>query len=381
MKKQPLAPVLKAVAAIYLIVSGAITSAQTVRPEVVASGLQHPWAVAFLPEGRFLVTERPGFLRVIEPTGAVGEPVKGLPSVVAEGQGGLLDVVLDADFARNQTLFFCFSEAGAGGNGTALARARLSDDLSRLEGVKVIFRQIPKVRSSAHFGCRIVESRTEGRADGRLFLTLGERYHRKEDAQKLDNHLGKVVRIHKDGSVPLDNPFVGRPGALPEIWSYGHRNPQGASLAPDGMLWIHEHGPQGGDEINLPKAGQNYGWPVVTFGENYGGGQIGEGLTAKAGMTAPLHYWVPSIAPSGMAFLTGERYGQAWVGNLFVGSLKFGYLNRIELARPFSGKVVNEYPLLADGGERIRDVRQGPDGLLYLLTDQARGRLIRLLPP
>jgi aldose sugar dehydrogenase len=226
MKKQPLAPVLKAVAAIYLIVSGAITSAQTVRPEVVASGLQHPWAVAFLPEGRFLVTERPGFLRVIEPTGAVGEPVKGLPSVVAEGQGGLLDVVLDADFARNQTLFFCFSEAGAGGNGTALARARLSDDLSRLEGVKVIFRQIPKVRSSAHFGCRIVESRTEGRADGRLFLTLGERYHRKEDAQKLDNHLGKVVRIHKDGSVPLDNPFVGRPGALPEIWSYGHRNPQ-----------------------------------------------------------------------------------------------------------------------------------------------------------
>jgi aldose sugar dehydrogenase len=381
MKKQPLAPVLKAVAAIYLIVSGAITSAQTVRPEVVASGLQHPWAVAFLPEGRFLVTERPGFLRVIEPTGAVGEPVKGLPSVVAEGQGGLLDVVLDADFARNQTLFFCFSEAGAGGNGTALARARLSDDLSRLEGVKVIFRQIPKVRSSAHFGCRIVESRTDGRADGRLFLTLGERYHRKEDAQKLDNHLGKVVRIHKDGSVPLDNPFVGRPGALPEIWSYGHRNPQGAALAPDGTLWIHEHGPQGGDEINLPKAGQNYGWPVVTFGENYGGGQIGEGLTAKAGMTAPLHYWVPSIAPSGMAFLTGERYGQAWVGNLFVGSLKFGYLNRIELARPFSGKVVNEYPLLADGGERIRDVRQGPDGLLYLLTDQARGRLIRLLPP
>lgn len=381
MKKQPLAPVLKAVAAIYLIVSGAITSAQTVRPEVVASGLQHPWAVAFLPEGRFLVTERPGFLRVIDPTGAVGEPVKGLPSVVAEGQGGLLDVVLDADFARNQTLFFCFSEAGAGGNGTALARARLSDDLSRLEGVKIIFRQIPKVRSSAHFGCRIVESRTDGRADGRLFLTLGERYHRKEDAQKLDNHLGKVVRIHKDGSVPLDNPFVGRPGALPEIWSYGHRNPQGAALAPDGMLWIHEHGPQGGDEINLPKAGQNYGWPVVTFGENYGGGQIGEGLTAKAGMTAPLHYWVPSIAPSGMAFLTGERYGQAWVGNLFVGSLKFGYLNRIELARPFSGKVVNEYPLLADGGERVRDVRQGPDGLLYLLTDQARGRLIRLLPP
>ena len=268
-----------------------------------------------------------------------------------------------------------------GGNGTALARATLSDDLSRLEGVQVIFRQVPKVRSSAHFGCRIVESQTGGRPDGHLFLTLGERYHRKDDAQKLDNHLGKVVRINKDGSVPRDNPFVGRQGALPEIWSYGHRNPQGATLTPDGVLWIHEHGPQGGDEINLPKAGQNYGWPVVTFGENYGGGQIGEGLTAKAGMTAPLHYWVPSIAPSGMVFLTSERYGPAWVGNLFVGSLKFGYLNRIELTRPFSGKVVKESPLLADGGERIRDVRQGPDGLLYLLTDQARGRLIRLLPP
>ena len=381
MKKSPLASVLHAVTAIFLIVLGSSTNAQAVRPEVLASGLQHPWALAFLPEGRFLVTERAGFLRVIEPNGTVREAVKGLPSVAAGGQGGLLDLLLDADFGSNQTLYFCFSEDGVGGNGTALARARLSDDLSRLEGVQVIFRQLPKVRSSAHFGCRIVESQTNGRPDGRLFLTLGDRYHRKEDAQKLDNHLGKVVRINKDGSVPRDNPFAGRQGVLPEIWSYGHRNSQGATLAPDSVLWIHEHGPQGGDEINLPKAGQNYGWPVVTFGENYGGGQIGEGLTAKAGMTAPLHYWVPSIAPSGMAFLTSDRYGPAWVGNLFVGSLKFGYLNRIELTQPFSGKVVKESPLLADGGERIRDVRQGPDGLLYVLTDQARGRLIRLLPP
>ncbi|WP_210546345.1 PQQ-dependent sugar dehydrogenase [Rhodoferax sp. PAMC 29310] len=380
MKKKSPAPVRKALAAILLIVLSAISNAQTVRPEVVASGLQHPWAVAFLPEGRFLVTERVGLLRVIEPNGNVREPVKGLPAAAVGGQGGLLDLLLDADFSRNRTLFFCFSEAGAGGNGTALARASLSDDLKQLENVQVIFRQVPKVNSSAHFGCRIVESQAGGRPDGRLFLTLGERYQRKEDAQKLDNHLGKVVRINKDGSVPPDNPFVGQPGALPEIWSYGHRNPQGATQTPSGTLWIHEHGPQGGDEINLPQAGQNYGWPVVTFGENYGGGKIGEGLTAKPGMAAPLHYWVPSIAPSGMAFLTSERYGPTWVGNLFVGSLKFGYLDRIELSQPFSGKVVNEHSLSASEGERVRDVRQGPDGLLYILTDQARGRLIRLLP-
>jgi aldose sugar dehydrogenase len=381
MKKKSLASVKCVAAAIYLIVVCVIANAQAVRPEVVASGLQHPWAVAFLPEGRFLVTERMGFLRVIEPNGTIGEPIKGLPTIAIGGQGGLLDVLLDTDFARNKTLFFCFSEAGAGGNGTALARARLSDDLSRLEGLQVIFRQVPKVNSNAHFGCRIVESQTNGQPDGRLFLTLGERYHRKEDAQQLDNHLGKVVRINKDGSVPPDNPFAGRLGAFPEIWSYGHRNPQGATRAPDGTLWIHEHGPQGGDEINLPQAGQNYGWPVVSFGENYGGGKIGEGLTAKTGMTAPLHYWVPSIAPSGMTFLSSSRYGRAWVGNLFVGSLKFGYLNRIQLTQPFSGNVVKEFPLLASGDDRVRDVRQGPDGLLYILTDQARGRLIRLLPP
>jgi glucose/arabinose dehydrogenase len=380
MKNSPLAHVRIAGVALYLIANFTLSGAQSVRPEVVASGLQHPWALAFLPEGRFLVSERMGALRVIEATGTVGEPIKGLPDVAVGGQGGLLDVLLDADFSRNRTLFFCYSEAGAGGNGTALARARLSADLARLEDFKVIFRQVPKVNSSAHFGCRMVESHTDGQPDGRLFLTLGERYHRKEDAQRLDNHLGKVVRINKDGEVPADNPFVGRPGALPEIWSYGHRNPQGATRAPDGTLWIHEHGPQGGDEINRPKAGQNYGWPVVTFGENYGGGKIGEGLTAKPGMVAPLHYWVPSIAPSGMTFLTSERYGRAWVGNLFVGSLKFGYLDRIELTQPFSGTVLKENRLLADVGERVRDVRQGPDGLLYVLTDQARGHLIRLLP-
>ena len=268
-------------------------------------------------------------------------------------------------------LYFCFSEPGPGGNSTALARARLAADDTRLEEVRVIFSQKPKVSSSLHFGCRIVETR-----DGMLFLTLGERSQRMEDAQKLDSHLGKVVRIAKDGTPAPGNPFLGRSDALPEIWSYGHRNSQGATLGPDGALWMHEHGPQGGDEINLPQPGRNYGWPVITYGENYGGGKIGAGLTAQAGMEQPLHYWVPSIAPSGMAFLTSDRYGPDFKGNLFVGSLKFRYLARLELA---GGKVVQEHKLLAGVG-RVRDVRQGPDGLLYVLTDSDRGSLLRLTP-
>ena len=359
--------------------------AQEVRADIVASGLQNPWALAFLPDGRFLVTERPGRLRLLAADGATSGTVAGLPEIAAGGQGGLLDVVTDSDFARNRTLYFCYSEPAATGraNSTALASASLSADGARLENFKVLFSQKPKVASSAHFGCRIVESRApgaNGRPDGKLFLTLGDRFSRKEDAQKLDNHHGKIVRINKDGSVPADNPFVGRAGALPEIWSYGHRNAQGATLAPDGAFWLHEHGPQGGDEINLPRPGANYGWPDITSGENYGGGKIGEGLSRKAGMEQPLHYWVPSIAPSGMAFLTSERYGKAWQGNLFVGSLKFSYLDRIELSAPFGGKVVREHKLLSDVDERIRDVRQGPDGLLYVLTDSSNGKLIRLLP-
>lgn len=355
--------------------------AQSLRHQVVASGLAHPWALAFLPEGRFLLTERPGRLRVVEADGRVNPALAGLPEVAARGQGGLLDVLLDADFARNRTLFFCFSEPGAGGNSTALARARLSGDRTRLEAVQVIFSARPKVASSAHFGCRIAESQTRGQPDGLLFMTLGERYVRKDDAQTLDNHHGKIIRVFKDGRVPADNPFVTTAGALPEIWSHGHRNPQGLVLAPDGALWAHEHGPQGGDEINLIAPGHNYGWPVISHGENYGGGPIGSGRGAQAGMTQPLHYWVPSIAPSGMAFVTSTRYGRDWVGNLLVGSLKFGYLNRIALSAPFGGGVLREHKLLAELGERIRDVRQGPDGWLYVLTDQAQGRLIRLLPP
>ncbi|OOG37918.1 PQQ-dependent sugar dehydrogenase [Polaromonas sp. A23] len=356
-------------------------SAQPVRTEAVATGLQNPWAVAFLPQGRFLVTERPGRMRVVEPDGRLGPALAGLPTVDVGGQGGLLDVITDADFAGTRRIYFCYSEPAASGSGnsTALARASLSPDRSRLEDVQVLFSQKPKFSSSAHFGCRIVEGRKDAKPDGTLFLTLGDRYSRMQDAQTLDNHHGKVIRINKDGTVPKDNPFVGRAGALPEIWSYGHRNMQGATLAPDGTYWTHEHGPQGGDEINLPQPGRNYGWPVITYGENYGGGKIGDGLTAKTGMEQPLHYWVPSMAPSGMAFLTSENYGSGSRGNLFVGSLKFGYLNRIELSEPFGGKVVREHRLL-EGVGRIRDVRQGPDGLLYVLTDSAQGRLLRLQP-
>ena len=343
------------------------------KAQTVASGLQNPWAVAFLPDGRFLVTERPGRLRVVNADGQVQPAVQGLPEVAAGGQGGLLDVITDSAFASNRTIYFCFSEPGKGTtNSTALARARLSQDAKRLEDVKVIFSQQPKFSSTAHFGCRIVE-----RPDGTLFLTLGDRFSRRDDAQTLDNHHGKVVRVGKDGAIPKDNPFVGKAGALPEIWSYGHRNSQGATLAPDGSLWTHEHGARGGDEINRPQAGKNHGWPLVSFGVNYDGSKIGSGDSAAPGLEPPLHHWTPSIAPSGMAFLTSDRYGAGWKGNLFVGSLKFEYLDRIELK---DGKVMAEHKLLEDVGQRIRDVRQGPDGLLYVVTDSPSGKLIRLLP-
>jgi aldose sugar dehydrogenase len=373
--------VLKISLSASLALCASFATAQNVRADVVASGLENPWALAFLPQNRFLVTERPGRMRIIGPDGRMSEPLRGVPEVAAGGQGGLLDVVLDSGFERNRTLYFCFSEPGGSGRGnsTALARATLSADSQALEAVQVIFSQKPKFSSSAHFGCRIVEGRQGERTDGTLFLTLGDRFSRMQDAQKLDNHHGKVVRINKDGSVPADNPFVKRQGALPEIWSWGHRNSQGAAAAPDGTFWMHEHGPQGGDEINIPVAGRNYGWPIITYGESYGGGAVGEGLTQQPGLEQPLHYWTPSIAPSGMAFLTSERYGPKWRGNLFIGSLKFGYLNRIELSEPFKGKVVREHKLLQGEG-RIRDVRQGPDGLLYVVTDSSRGRLLRVLP-
>ncbi len=345
------------------------------RTEVVASGLENPWGMAFIDGGRFLVTERPGRLRVVSANGQLSEPLAGLPAVEAVGQGGLLDVIADRDFARNRTVYFCYSEPAAVGNGnsTALASARLSTDATRLEDVKVIFSQRPKVTSRLHFGCRIAEA-----PDGTLFLTLGDRFQRMQDAQTLDNHHGKVVRIRKDGSAPADNPFVQRAGALPEIWSYGHRNVQGAAIAPDGALWTSEHGPQGGDEINRPGAGKNHGWPVITFGVNYGGSTIGEGITQKAGMEQPLFQWTPSMAPAGMTFVTTDRYGPGFKGNLLVTSLKFRYLARLTIE---GNRVVKEDKLLADLGRRVRDVREGPDGFIYLLTDERNGQLLRLRAP
>ena len=343
----------------------------TLRPVTVASGLRNPWGLAFLPDGRMLVTERPGRMRIVSADGRLGEPLQGLPAVVVGGQGGLLDVAIDPGFSANGLVYWSYSEAdpkGGSGNSTAVARGRL--DGTRLADVRVVFRQSPKFASGAHFGSRLAFAR-----DGRLFITLGDRFSRKDDAQTLDNHHGKVVRIEADGRVPPDNPFVGRAGALPEIWSLGHRNVQGAAIHPaTGELWTTEHGPQGGDELNATDAGKNYGWPVITYGVNYGiGTKIGEG-TAKAGMEPPLAHWVPSIATSGLAFLTSERY-PGWKGNAFVGGLRGQVLVRLELD---GRKVVREHRLLEAFGERIRDVRQGPDGWLYLLTDSADGRILRL---
>jgi aldose sugar dehydrogenase len=351
-------------------------AAQTTAPrtEVVARGLENPWAVAFIGEGRMLVTERPGRMRVVSANGQLGEPLAGVPPVVAQGQGGLLDVITDRDFARNRTIYFCYAEPAASGsaNSTAMASAVLSADARSMEQVRVIFSQKPKYASRLHFGCRIAQA-----ADGNLFLALGDRFQRMADAQTLDNHHGKVVRVKPDGGVPADNPFVKTPGALPEIWSIGHRNPQGLTIGPDGRLWENEHGPQGGDEINRPEPGKNYGWPVITYGENYGGGAIGEGITAKPGLEQPLHHWTPSIASSGMAFVSTDRYGPDWMGNLLVGSLKFRYVARLTLE---GARVVREERLLPNLNQRVRDVRQGPDGFIYLLTDARDGELLRLLP-
>jgi glucose/arabinose dehydrogenase len=345
------------------------TLAQTLRPVVVAKGLEHPWGLAFLPDGRMLVSERPGRLRIVERDGRLSAPLAGVPEVAASGQGGLLDVVLHPQFTSNRLVYWSFSEPGDGGAGTAVARGRL--DGQRLADVQVVFRQVPKVGGGNHFGSRLVWSR-----DGHLFVTLGDRFSRKDDAQRLDNHMGKLVRIDADGRAPADNPFVKRDGARPEIWSYGHRNIQGAALHPDsGELWTTEHGPQGGDELNVPAAGANHGWPVITHGRNYGSGtRIGDG-TERADIAAPLRTWLPtSIAPSGMAFLTSDRY-PGWKGNLFLGALRGTHLVRLELD---GRKVLRESQLLTDQHARIRDVRQGPDGWLYVLTDAPDGQLWRL---
>ncbi|GAC1630444.1 MAG: hydrophobic compound transporter HcuB [Nevskia sp.] len=337
----------------------------------VARGLQFPWSLAFLPDGRLLVTERPGRLRVVDRDGRLSAPIAGLPPVYAQGQGGLLDVALDPAFASNHRVYLSYAEPDAFGKaGTAVARAVLGDGV--LTGLEVIYRQEPKAEGGAHFGSRLAFA-----PDGTLFITQGDRYLHRDGAQDLSNDFGKIVRLNPNGSVPLDNPFVRTAGARPEIWSYGHRNLQGAAIEPaTDRLWTHEHGAQGGDEINHPEAGRNYGWPVITWGIDYDGSKIGEG-TSKAGMEQPVHYWTPSIAPSGMAFYSGGVFPQ-WRGNLFVGSLKFGFLDRIELK---GDKVMREQRLLSELGERIRDVRQGPDGCLYVLTDNVDGRVLRLQAP
>ncbi len=341
-----------------------------VRAESVARGLEHPWGLEFLPDGRMLVTERPGRLRFIDRDGRMSGPLAGVPRVHAQGQGGLLDVALDPDFDENQIVYLSYAEPGEGGTaGTAVARGRLDD--TGLSDLRVIYRQQPKVTGSNHFGSRLVFGR-----DGTLFVTQGERFDHSEQAQDLSSTLGKIVRINPDGSVPEDNPFVGRSGARPEIWSYGHRNVQAAALHPEsGQLWTVEHGARGGDELNHPEAGMNYGWPVISYGVHYSGLPIGEG-TAKAGMEQPVYYWDPVIAPSGMTFYTGDRFS-GWEGSILVGSLTPGLLVRLTLR---DGKVSTEERYLGELHQRVRDVRQGPDGFVYLLTDSNDGEVLRVVP-
>lgn len=345
------------------------SSAGEVAVETVASGLEHPWGLAFLPDGRMLVSERPGRLRLIAADGGLSPPVSGVPSVVARGQGGLLDVTLDPGFAQNRLIYFSFAEPRAGGNGTSVARARLNERGTALEGMSVIFRQNPAIASNMHFGSRLVFDRT-----GALFVTVGDRYSQREQAQNPANHIGKVLRIRPEGGAAPDNPK--KEGWQPEIWSIGHRNVQGAALHPQtGQLWTAEHGARGGDEINAPKAGRNYGWPVITYGIDYSGAKIGEG-TARAGMEQPLFYWDPSIAPSGAAFYTGDAW-PAWRNSLFVGALAGSMLVRLST---LGESVTGEERLLTGLGQRIRDVRQGPDGFLYLLVDDADGKVLRVRP-
>jgi glucose/arabinose dehydrogenase len=340
--------------------------------ETVASGLSHPWGLAFLPDGRMLVTERPGRLRVVAADGGLSQPVEGLPPIAARGQGGLLDVALDPNFSENRLVYVSFAEDRPGaGNGTSVARGKLNAPGTALEAVEVIFRQEPSYTGGHHFGSRLVFDRA-----GHLFVTMGDRFNLSEEAQNPHNHIGKIVRIRPGGGAPDDNPFAKEQGKRPEIWSLGHRNVQGAALNPEtGELWTAEHGARGGDEINIVRKGHNYGWPVISYGRHYSGLRIGEG-TAKPGMEQPVHYWDPSIAPSGMAFYTGDKF-PAWRGSVLVGALAGELLARLEID---GERVVKEERLLRALGERIRDVRQGPDGFVYLLTDAARGRILRLKP-
>lgn len=362
----------------WLLLAGLPAAAQPVfesaqqrfRVQTVVDGLVHPWSLAFLPDGTALVTERPGRLRVVRDGRLLPQAVSGLPAIAARGQGGLLDVVPHPRFVDNHQIYFSYAAAGEGGLTTRVARGRFDAERLALSEVQVLFEALPRSRRSHHFGSRLVFD-----GQGYLYITVGDRGDM-DRAQRLDDHAGSVLRLHDDGRVPADNPFVGRKDIRPEIYSYGHRNPQGMTLHPEsGAVWLHEHGARGGDEINIVRPGRNYGWPVITHGREYvTGRKIGEG-TERADVEAPRWQWTPSIAPSGMAFYTGEAFPQ-WRGNLFVGALKHQLVVRLVLE---DGKVVHEERMLSALGRRIRDVRQGPDGRLWLL-DESGGRILRLDP-
>ncbi|HEY6832005.1 MAG TPA: PQQ-dependent sugar dehydrogenase [Pseudolabrys sp.] len=355
------------------------TSAGDVTVSTVARGLEFPWSLAFMPDGQMLVTERPGRMRIVTRDGRLSPAVSSVPRVFAEGQAGLEDVILARDFAQSHTIYFCYAEAADGGGRIAVARAKLVvDETPHLDAVKTIFHQKgPPSRGSSiiNIGCRMAQA-----PDGNLFVTLGDHVGNSRQArmaQTLDNHIGKIVRIRPDGSAPPDNPFVNKPGALPEIWAYGIRNSEGLAFNPaDGKLWEQEHGPKGGDEINIIQKGGNYGWPVVSFGVNYDGSPVGDGKQRAPGMIDSIWHWTPSIATSGMMFYTGDLFPQ-WKGSLFNGALKYQLVSRVTLD---GDKAVKEERMLQDLNERIRDVRQGPDGAIYLLTDNKEGRILRMTP-
>ena len=339
----------------------------------VAKGLNRPWAVEPLPDGAFLITEKPGRIRIVSASGPVGAPITGVPPVDARGQGGLLDVALSPSFATDRTIFWSFTEPREGGNGTSVARGVLSADRSRLENVRVILRTQPTYNNNMHYG-----SRLSWGPDGMLYVTMGERSARETRAQsqQLDSHLGKTLRIQPDGSPAPGNPFIGRAGALPEIWSLGHRNVQAAAFDQQGNYWTIEHGPRGGDEVNLTEKGKNYGWPLATYGIEYSGDRITGAATQRAGFEQPVYYWDPVIAPSGAQVYTGNAF-PAWQGDLFVGGLREQRVVRLELENK---RVVGEEHLLTDRQQRIRDVRQGPDGALYVVTDADDAELWKISP-